>query len=274
MVIADSISQYTGQVYEMPQYFRGFSLVIVVFLFSFQIYCDFSGYSDIAIGSAKLMGINLMTNFKSPYFSQSIREFWSRWHISLSTWFRDYVYIPLGGNRVSKSRNSFNFIVTFLASGLWHGANWTFVIWGGMHGIAQIIEKQFRTFRNRSSGFMRACKVVFIFVFCSVAWVFFAANSVSDAGYVLCHMFDGIGDPVAYLRDGFVNLGIGTIRILILVFSLILLLIYDYVSLNNDCILLIGKKKPIVRTMIYLLFLCIIIFFRAPAPAEFVYFQF
>ena len=255
MVIADSISQYTGQVYEMPQCFRGFSLVIVVFLFSFQIYCDFSGYSDIAIGTAKLMGINLMTNFKSPYFSQSIREFWSRWHISLS-------------------RNAFNFIVTFLASGLWHGANWTFVIWGGMHGIAQIIEKHFRTFRNSSSGFKWACKVVIIFVFCTVAWVFFAANSVSDAGYVLCHMLDGIGDPVTYLRDGFVNLGIGTIRMLILVFSLILLFVYDYVSLNNDCILLIGKKKPIVRMMIYLLFLCIIIFFKAPAPAEFVYFQF
>lgn len=131
IVIAETISQYAGKVYDNPQFFHGFSLVLAILLFSLQIYCDFSGYSDIAIGTAKLFGINLMTNFKSPYFSQSIREFWSRWHISLSSWFRDYVYIPLGGNRVGKIRNAINLMITFLVSGLWHGAKWTYVVWGG-----------------------------------------------------------------------------------------------------------------------------------------------
>lgn len=131
IVIADSLSVYVSKVYNAPQSFEGFALILATVFFTFQIYCDFSGYSDIAIGTAKLMGINLMTNFKSPYFSTSIKEFWSRWHISLSTWFRDYVYIPLGGNRVSKVRHALNLLITFLVSGLWHGANWTFVLWGG-----------------------------------------------------------------------------------------------------------------------------------------------
>lgn len=129
IVIADTLSKYVSAVFDSPRQFRGFSLVLATLFFSIQIYCDFSGYSDIAVGTAKLFGIDLMTNFKSPYFSCSIKEFWSRWHISLSTWFRDYVYIPLGGNRV---RHKLNLLITFLVSGLWHGANWTFVIWGGV----------------------------------------------------------------------------------------------------------------------------------------------
>ena len=140
IVIADTLSQFVSKVYDAPQGFSGFALILATVFFTLQIYCDFSGYSDIAIGTAKLLGINLMTNFKSPYFSQSIKEFWSRWHISLSTWFRDYVYIPLGGSRVGKIRHAVNLLITFLISGLWHGANWTFVIWGGIHGLGQMIE--------------------------------------------------------------------------------------------------------------------------------------
>lgn len=131
LVIADAIAQYVDPVFAMPSAYGGIDFFIAASFFTIQIYCDFSGYSDIAIGTAKLFGINLMTNFKSPYFSTSIQEFWSRWHISLSTWFRDYIYIPLGGNRCSKLRHSFNLLITFLISGLWHGANWTFVLWGG-----------------------------------------------------------------------------------------------------------------------------------------------
>lgn len=130
IVIADTISKYIGSVFDNPYNYGGFAFILAVLFFSIQIYCDFSGYSDIAIGTAKLLGIELMTNFNSPYFSQSIGEFWNRWHISLSTWFRDYIYIPLGGSRVGKTRNAFNVLLTFLLSGLWHGANWKFVIWG------------------------------------------------------------------------------------------------------------------------------------------------
>lgn len=131
IVIADTLAIYSDKIFNDVMSYTGFSLIVAIFFFTIQIYCDFSGYSDIAIGTAKLFGIKLMDNFRSPYFSSSIKEFWSRWHISLSTWLRDYVYIPLGGNRVSKLRHKLNLLITFLISGLWHGANWTFVVWGG-----------------------------------------------------------------------------------------------------------------------------------------------
>lgn len=130
-VIADTLAFHADIVFEDIYNYEGFALLLATFFFSVQIYCDFSGYSDIARGTAKLFGIELMENFRSPYFSRSVKEFWKRWHISLSTWFKDYVYIPLGGNRCSKIRQRFNMIATFLVSGLWHGANWTFVMWGG-----------------------------------------------------------------------------------------------------------------------------------------------
>ena len=131
IVIADTISQYVGRVYGSPQNYQGFALLLTAILFTIQLYCDFSGYSDIAVGTAKLLGIELTINFRSPFFSQSIKEFWERWHITLSSWLKDYVYIPLGGKTTSKTRRIFNYIVTFLVSGLWHGANWTYVLWGG-----------------------------------------------------------------------------------------------------------------------------------------------
>ena len=131
VIVADNLAVFVDQVYGDVYNYSGFSLVLATLFFTFQIYCDFSGYSDIARGSANLFGIELMENFKSPYFSESVKDFWSRWHISLSSWFRDYLYIPMGGNRVGTIRNCFNVLVTFLVSGLWHGASWNFVIWGG-----------------------------------------------------------------------------------------------------------------------------------------------
>lgn len=131
IAVADIAARYVDSVYQSLDIYQGLPLILAVFLFSVQIYCDFSGYSDIARGSAALLGIDLIENFKSPYFSVSIKEYWRRWHISLSTWFRDYVYIPLGGSRCSGVKRSVNLLITFLASGLWHGANWTFFIWGG-----------------------------------------------------------------------------------------------------------------------------------------------
>ena len=136
LAIADVVAAYVDTAYASLEAMSGFDLILAAFLFSIQIYCDFSGYSDIAIGSAKILNIDLMTNFRSPYYASSIREFWSRWHISLSTWFRDYVYIPLGGNRCSKFRNAINLLITFLVSGLWHGASWNFVVWGGYSRIS------------------------------------------------------------------------------------------------------------------------------------------
>ncbi|HOJ12159.1 MAG TPA: MBOAT family O-acyltransferase, partial [Clostridiales bacterium] len=134
VVVADRLGIAVSAIYNNPVKHNSIQFIIATLFFTFQIFCDFSGYSDIAIGSARIMGFELMENFKRPYFSKSVAEFWRRWHISLSSWFKDYLYIPLGGNRVSKARNYFNLFITFLASGLWHGANWTFVVWGALHG--------------------------------------------------------------------------------------------------------------------------------------------
>ena len=146
--------------------------------FAFQIYCDFSGYSDIAIGTARVFGYDLMKNFKSPYFASSLTDFWRRWHISLSTWFKDYVYIPIGGNKVLKWRWYFNLWITFLISGIWHGANWTFVLWGAIHGFGLVIENILSY--KRSDKFL-LFKKLWIFSLICLAWIFFRANTISDA---------------------------------------------------------------------------------------------
>lgn len=242
IVIADNIAVYTGRVFESINEYYGFSLIMAIFLFAFEIYCDFSGYSDIAIGSAKLMGINLMKNFESPFFSQSIKEFWNRWHMSLSLWFRDYVYIPLGGNRKGKIRNDINLIVTFLLSGLWHGANWTYVIWGGMNGFAQTIENKIEFFNKKSKGIIAAIKIIFVFLFFNFTLIFFASKNISDAIYFIMHMTEGISNPVNYLIVGLHNMDIGRTWLIRMFFSICLLLIYDYIALKEDCIEIISKK--------------------------------
>ncbi len=276
LVIADTLSKYVNTVYDAPQSFKGFALILATVLFTIQIYCDFSGYSNIAIGSAKLMGIDLMENFKSPYFSQSVREFWSRWHISLSTWFRDYVYIPLGGNRVSKPRHYLNLMITFLASGLWHGANWTFIVWGGVHGLAQIAENaMFGKAKPSKNIFLKWLRIILVFVFASFAWLFFISNSLTDAIYVIGHLFIGIGNPITYLHDGFSNINLHVGNLIWLSASLIILGLYDYVSLTKDVITCISQKKKMVRWIIYVIFILWILFYIPYVnTTEFIYFQF
>lgn len=188
VVIADRLAIYVNAVYNDVESYSGPTLIVATLFFAFQIYCDFSGYSDIAIGTARVMGFDLMENFRQPYFAPSVREFWNRWHISLSTWFRDYVYIPLGGNRVSLRRNLLNLMVVFLVSGLWHGAGWTFVIWGALHGAYVVSDAWMRsrgwTWPSRAP---RPLKVGVTFVLVGVAWVFFRANRLDDALYVFTH---------------------------------------------------------------------------------------
>ena len=214
LCIADNISMCVDKAFNDVYAFKGFAFVLAAFLFTIQIYCDFSGYSDIARGTAKIFGIDLMENFKSPYFSASIKEFWSRWHISLSTWFRDYVYIPLGGNRVNKVRHYMNVMITFIISGLWHGSNWTFIIWGAVHGFAQIIENAF--FRRKEyRGFEAAFRVLLTFMFCMFAWIFFRVQNFTEAIYVFANMFNGIGMPIAYLHDGFSDIGMSRAKLAI-----------------------------------------------------------
>ena len=194
VVIADRLARYVNVVYNEPTSFQGLTLATATLFFAFQIYCDFAGYSHIAIGSARVMGFRLMRNFDRPYLARSISEFWSRWHISLSSWFRDYVYIPLGGNRVGKPRWYWNLFITFLLSGLWHGANWTFVVWGALNGFYLVFSLWTKGARDRvanAAGLAarpRARAVFSIlatFTLTCIAWVFFRANSMIDALHVL-----------------------------------------------------------------------------------------
>ena len=275
LVIADNLSPFVERVFNDPYSYNGFALILGTVFFTFQIYCDFSGYSDIAIGTAKLFGIDLMTNFKSPYYSTSIKEFWNRWHISLSTWFKDYVYIPLGGNRVSKLRNYLNYLITFLVSGLWHGANWTFVIWGAIHGLVQIIENAFgRTGKHVLSIPMRVLKTIIIFGICSLAWIFFVSHSLSEAFYVVTHLFTGLSSPSLYMYNGFKAIQISKFELAILIMSTAVLAIYDFLSLKRDCIDWLNKSPGWLRHAVTLLFIMLTITLRYNGQAEFVYFQF
>jgi alginate O-acetyltransferase complex protein AlgI len=200
VVIADRLAVAVDAVYARPQAHDGIALTIVTVLFAYQIYCDFSGYSDIAIGAAQVMGFRLMENFRQPYFARSISEFWRRWHISLSTWFRDYLYVPLGGNRVARWRWYVNLTLVFVVSGLWHGANWTFVIWGALHGaylVASIWTSGFRARMVRMIGLDRLPLLHRIvqsgttLILVCLAWIFFRAATLQDAWYVITHLHTG-----------------------------------------------------------------------------------
>jgi D-alanyl-lipoteichoic acid acyltransferase DltB (MBOAT superfamily) len=200
VVIADRLAMLVNPIYAQPLEYGGAALLAATVFFAFQIYCDFSGYSDIAIGSAQVMGFRLMDNFNRPYFSKSVAEFWKRWHISLSTWFRDYVYFPLGGNRVPKARHCFNIMITFLLSGLWHGASWTFVSWGALNGFYLVFSLWTKGVRgklaraSRLDRFPRVHKYVQVaatFALICFSWIFFRANSLSDAFYIVRSMLGG-----------------------------------------------------------------------------------
>ncbi len=194
IAVADIIAPYVNSVFNNASSATGLAVILASCLFAVQIYCDFSGYTDIAIGCSRIMGIKLMQNFNRPYMSKSIKEFWSRWHISLSSWFKDYLYIPLGGNRCSKLRNMINIMIVFTVSGLWHGANMTFVLWGALHGFYQIIGRVTLKARNgfigkiglsEESSVIKAWRTFFTFVLVTFAWIFFRANSISDLGILL-----------------------------------------------------------------------------------------
>ncbi|MGM0944163.1 MAG: MBOAT family O-acyltransferase [Bacteroidota bacterium] len=210
MVIADNCALVVNPIFENYQNASGLELIMGAVLFSFQIYGDFSGYSDIAIGTAKLFGFDLMTNFKTPYFSRDIGEFWRRWHISLSTWFRDYVYIPLGGSRVSKSKAIRNIFIVFLVSGFWHGANWTFIAWGGIHTalfIPFFVLGKNRTYldegRHLVPSLWELIQIFGTFVMVTLAWVFFRSETISDAWAYFSSFFSNPLFPINFAWFGY-----------------------------------------------------------------------
>ena len=196
VVVADRLGMYVDTVYDNFIHYSGTTCFISSIFYSIQIYCDFAGYSLMAVGIGKTLGFDLINNFNRPYFSVSITDFWRRWHISLSRWLKDYVYIPLGGSRCSKMRNYWNIFVTFLVSGIWHGANWTFVVWGIFHGAVQIIEKifGFPKYEGKLPG--RIVRVVITFILVNFAWIFFRMPTIGEAGRVIGKIFTDFGGPV------------------------------------------------------------------------------
>lgn len=223
VVIADRLAAYTNVVYGSPEQFGGMTHLLATFFFAFQIYCDFSGYSDIAIGSAHILGFRLMQNFNLPYLARSISDFWKRWHISLSTWFSDYVYKPMGGNRVSGYRWAFNILTVFLVSGLWHGANWTFVAWGALHGgyylfeyIVSLIGRRTGLDRRLAGNpLWQAVQTAYVFSIVLFAWVFFRAESISDAVYVITRIATDHTTPL-YTGSSAFDTAVGMAMILLL----------------------------------------------------------
>ena len=269
LCIADVLAGYVDGVFADVYSYQGFALALTIFFFSLQIYCDFSGYSDIARGCSKMLGIELMENFRSPYFSASLREFWSRWHISLSTWFRDYVYIPLGGSRVGKFRHNVNLLLTFMISGLWHGANWTFLVWGMLHGLGQVVENALTPQKKQEvHGLKWSVRVLVTFLFAMFAWIFFRTQSFGEALYVIRSIFAGITGKVKFYE-------FSVLRKTALVLSVSILALWDYFSLKYDVIAKITSCKfAVIRYACYLLLLTLILLLRALAPVDFVYFQF
>jgi len=189
VALADFLALYANNVFEFPGDYEGFAVLTAAFAFCWQIYFDFSGYTDMARGLARMMGVDAMLNFNNPYVAVSLSDFWARWHISLSRWFRDYVYIPLGGNRVGAWRTYRNLIVTMLVSGLWHGAAWTFVAWGGVHAIGLCLNRLLDRSRFYTERVPDALRRIWVFIFVMLAWVFFRAATFADARVILTKIF-------------------------------------------------------------------------------------
>lgn len=276
LVVADRLSLYVNDVYAAPRQFNGLQLTIATLFFAYQIYCDFSGYSDIAIGTAQVLGFRLMENFRTPYYSKSITEFWRRWHISLSTWFKDYVYIPLGGNRVPKSRHIVNLLITFTMSGLWHGANWTFVAWGALNGVYLVIGWLTQEWRDRcfellgltsESRLRQLSKWLSTFLLTCFAWILFRARSMADAAYVFMHLGRGWDIHAIATEQFFMR------QFPVAIAAIVVL----EIGQREQLVLApfdLGKMRAATRWTLYAGFVMAVVMFGVYKKAQFIYFQF
>ena len=278
LVIADRVAMLVNTIYSNPTSYTGTPLILATFLFAFQIFCDFSGYSDIAIGAARVMGVNLMYNFRRPYFSKSISEFWKRWHISLSSWFRDYLYFPLGGSRVSLKRVYFNLFITFLISGMWHGANWTFLAWGALHGFYVMFERATSEFRKKLADKLRLSKlprlhailqIIITFILADIAWIFFRANTISDAFYILTHLFSGLT-----LNLSSIDLGLDMPELAVAFAAIIFMEIVHLIQERIGIMQFMSQRAAWLRWIIYALLLLGVLLFGVFKGLTFIYFQF
>lgn len=281
MVIADNLAPLVDAVYNHPTQYQGIPLAVATLFFTFQIYCDFSGYSDIAIGAAQVLGYRTMDNFNRPYFSASIQEFWRRWHISLSTWFRDYLYIPLGGNRVSVPRWYFNISMVMVICGLWHGANWTFILWGAIHGFYLVFSALTLSARrkvhqvlglNRVPRLHRYFKGLITFSLVCFAWIFFRANNISDAIFIISHLFTGWAGLGSEALAPF----LGSLRFKLVVgaASIGILLLVHLLQGDKRITDWLSEKRMAFRWSFYYGMISAILLYGHFGSREFIYFQF
>jgi alginate O-acetyltransferase complex protein AlgI len=285
MVIADRIAIVVEEVYRHPTDFTGVPLIAGALFFGFQVYCDFSGYSDIAIGSAQVMGVRLMENFNRPFHSPSVAEFWRRWHMSLTTWFRDYVYIPLGGNRVGRGRWYFNLFLTFTLSGLWHGAAWGTVLWGSLNGCYLILSNWTQNLRrewvrwirlDRWATFHRGMQIAFTFLLFCFTLIIFRARSLSDAIYVITHLGTGLSDRAGIKMsfESLYSLGLHRYELLIAVLAIGLMEFVHWIEKRTHMRQMFSEKPVWVRWPLYYLLVLGLIFFGEYNDHAFIYFQF
>ncbi|MBK9798170.1 MAG: MBOAT family protein [Bacteroidetes bacterium] len=284
VVIADRLATMVNEVYDHSELYTGIPLIIATVFFAFQIYCDFSGYSDIAIGAARVMGINLMLNFNRPYSALSISEFWGKWHISLSTWFRDYLYIPLGGNRVAVPRWYFNLFCVFLLSGLWHGASWNYIIWGALHGfylVFALLTQKYRDAISKAVGLKQNALLyslvqrLITFTLVAFAWIFFRAKTFASASYIVSHLLDFAPNFSNFDTVKLVYLGKDSGTFLTaLVFIALLQWIEKKQAEPANVNLFSNRSLPLRWTFYLLLMLSICLFGVFHTNAEFIYFQF
>ncbi|MDY6903901.1 MAG: MBOAT family O-acyltransferase [Thermodesulfobacteriota bacterium] len=285
IVIADRLAILVDQVYNTPSGYTGIPLIVASYFFAFQIYCDFSGYSDIAIGAARVLGIDLSKNFNYPYFATNIMDFWRRWHITLTSWFRDYLYIPLGGNRVSWQRWSMNIIIVFFLSGLWHGAYWTFVIWGTLHGLFILATRVMQN-RNRSTErfipkntatLRHALSIIVTFHIVTLLWVFFRANTIQDAFYILANLLNFnhlAGNTWQIMHDTSAYFGMNLYELLIALFSICFLVSVEFLNYRFGALQKLLAQPVALRWAYYYLVTFLIVVFGQFSINSFIYFQF
>jgi alginate O-acetyltransferase complex protein AlgI len=282
VVVADRLAIMVDNIYNGSGQASGIEWIGATILFAIQIYCDFSGYSDMALGSARIMGFDLMLNFKQPYFSKNISEFWLRWHISLSTWFKDYLYIPLGGNRVNLRRWCFNIFFVFLISGLWHGANWTFIIWGALHAVFLIVSELRKKYINPLIKFdlnFDFLNVLLTFLLVSFAWIFFRANSIDQALHI-CKVIFNVYDPYYFqiYKSNLYGLpgtifGLSNWKFFMSLTVIPFLFYSDYLISSKKMNVLINSK-PMYSWSIYYILILLILLFGVFDTNQFIYFQF
>lgn len=284
MVIADRAAVVVNQVYNNPTEYSGVETLLATVLFAFQIYCDFSGYSDIAIGTTRTLGFDLTKNFNSPYFSKSITEFWHRWHISLSTWFRDYVYIPLGGSRNGKYKTYANLFIVFVVSGLWHGAAITFLIWGAIHGLIIVLEKATAGFRapiceklgiNQKKISGKIIYIITTFIIVCFAWIFFRANSFNDAVLLIGGILKN--NYIILFTEDLYKIGLERNELIILGLSIVSLLVFEIMNKKQKISKVLQEQPIVFRWSVYLVIGFVILIFGVYGnndTSEFIYFQF